>query len=382
MRTFSDQMKQLADSLAIDDLTDRLSRLVKGAVRQCYNDIGTRHPWKYFVRWKLINLTPPYSDGTVGYTAATRTLTLTGGTWPDWTGLGVVLLNRNVYQVERVVDSTHLILKSEQCPVDDVDAGTAYTLAQTAYDLPADFLGLRALLELERLWAVGYLSPEELLARSQLWFYPGAVFFYTIMGGANGRLQLVWSPPPSEARTFTVLYQAKPRPFTLTAPYSSGTITTVAGSATVTIAGGTLPQNIEGCICRVGTSTKPPDPLTGDNPYVEEFVIKSRVSDTQFTVSTAAVYSSSACLYEIDDPIDITWDPLLTYFDAMCEARTLQRHQADVGRIGFADRMERQAYVKAMEADDRFTPRALQARGVPNSLYDLFFGVTPHGVAP
>lgn len=381
MRTFSDQIQQIADSLAITDMTDRVARLAKAAVRACYNDIGTRHEWKYLIRWQLITLTAPYSVGTVAYIASTRTLTLTGGTWPSWVEKGVILLNRNVYAVERMVDSTNLILQTGRCPIDDVASGAGYNLAQTTYDLPADFLGLRALLELERLWSVSYLSPEDLLARTQLWFYPGTVFFYTILGGSNGRMQLMWSPPPGEERTFNLLYQAKPRPFGLQAPFTAGTIATTAGSTTVTITGGVLPQNIAGCVCRVGTASIPPDPLTGDNPYTEEFIVKTRVSNTQFTATSPAVNTVTAALYQIDDPIDITWDPLLTYFDAMCESRTLLRHQASIDRVGFADRMERQAYIKAMEADDRFTPRGLMAGGVPGNLHDLLFGVTPHGAA-
>lgn len=380
IRTRGDQLKQLADTFGIESQTEKLARLAKVAVRTCQADIATRHDWKYLISRAQINLVAPYSTGSVAYTAATRTLTLSGGTFPTWAPQGVILMNRNVYAVDSRTDGTHLVLSAGRCPADDVAAGTEYSLAQTNYDLPADYVELLQLVELERLWPVSYLPPDELLARTQIWFQPATVFFYTILGGSNGRMQLQWSPPPNDARTFDILYQSKPRPFTLPSAYSTGKTETTAGSAIVNLTSAVLPQDIAGCIFRVGTTSVRPDGPDGDNPAVEEHVILSRVSDTSLQLRDNAVFTGSGLNYEIDDPIDIEPTSMLTLYDAMCEARVLQRHQSPPDRVAFAARQERDALVKAIEADARIIPKCLSGSTLTSNIYNLLYGVTPHGV--
>lgn len=379
MRTFGDQVAQLTDSLSIESSVERLNRLAKAAVRGCYADIASRHHWKYLLKRQQMNVIAPYSTGTVAYTASTRTLTLTSGTFPSWAASGVVLLNRNVYDVETRTDDTHLVLASGRAPTEDVAAGTAYTLSQINYDLPSDFVELRGITELERLWIVRYLYPEELLQRTQIWFQPSNIIYYTVVGGSNGLMQLQWAPPPSEARTFDLIYQARPRPFGLTTAYSTGTATVTASSNAVTISSGTLPTNIAGCVFRIGSTTEPPDGPNGDNPAVEEHIILERTGATTFTLEDTVTTSASGVRYIIDDPIDIETVSMMTYFDRMCEARTLRLHQSSPDRVAFADRAELDAFILARAADERLIPSLLAAQPTAQGLGDLLWGVQVEG---
>ena len=46
----------------------------------------------------------------------------------------------------------------------------------------------------------------------------------------------------------------------------------------------------------------------------------------------------------------------------------------------FAARQERDALVKAIEADARIIPKCLSGSTLTSNIYNLLYGVTPHGV--
>lgn len=377
MRTFSDQVQQLVDTFTITSNTDRIGRLSRAAVRSAYNDLPTMLRWNYLLRRTQINTATPYSTGTITYDSDTRTITLDSGSFPTWAASGEILISRNVYSVEQRVNSTTLILASDRCPLDDITDDTAYTLVQTKYNLPVDFTELRAIVELERLWPITFLPPEEMLQRTQLWFDPSDILFFTIIGGVNGRVQIQFAPPPVVARTYDVIYQAKPRPFGLNGAYSTGTATTTADSTTVNFSGSTLPLNVKGCVLRIAADDlKLPESDVGDNPSVEEHVILSRVSATQVLLETAATSSYTAVKFTIDDPIDIEPVAMRTLLDRMCESRMLRLHQSDIQRMGAADIAESMALHMAMQSDARLIPKAMQG-SLPVSMHDMLFGVTP-----
>lgn len=377
MRTFSDQVLQVQDTMTISSDKQRLGRLARAAVRGAYLDIGNRERWNYLLKREQLNTVAPYSTGTIQYTAATRTVVLTGGTFPIWSQSGVMLINHNIYAISIMVDSTTLILQDGRCPVVDLDAGTGFILAQTNYDLPSDFVELRALIEIERLWPIVYLPPEEMLARTQLWFSPSEILFFTVIGGSNGKMQILISPPPASAHTYDFLYQGRPRLLGLPGVYGNGsTLTTTVGSPIVTFAGGSLPTNIAGCVLRIGTAKQLPQGPTNDFPYVEEHVVLEWNSSTQLTLETPATFTNTAVQFTLDDPIDIEPVSMLTYFDRMCETRMFRLHQSSIDRIAFADRAELNAYRLAIQSDARLAPKVLQGLSGYTTLADGFWGVS------
>lgn len=376
MRTFTDQVQKITDTFTVSSATDRLGRQTRAAVRAAYHDIATRVQWNYLLRRTQLNTLAPYSTGTVTYVASTRTLTLSGGVFPTWSVNGEVLINRNVYAVEQRVSDTQLILLEGRCPTVNISTAAEFKVVQTMYEFPDDFVELRTIVELGRVWYVAFLPPEEMLLRTQVWFEPSDILFYTVLGGGQGRMSLQFSPPPSTARTYDVIYQARPRPLELKAAYSTGTVTTVAGSATVNFSGAVMPASSAGAIFRVGTTLKPPEGDTGDAPAVEEHFVLKRLSDTSLLLKTPAVSSGTGLMYTIDDPIDLEPVSMLTLFDCMCRTRMLQDHQSDMNRIVLAKNDEMEALKMAIQADSRLLPK-IMAGGIPNTLYDMLFGVTP-----
>lgn len=373
--TFSDTVQSLSDSMTIGSTVDRLGRQTRGAIRSAYRDIASRLQWNYLMRRSQVVTVAPYETGTVTYVASTRTMTLTGGAFPAWAASGQILLSRNVYKVERYVSSTVLILLAGRCPVDNVTSATTYKLVQCEYNLPDDFAELRQIVELGRIWHVQFIPPEQMLTRTQLWFTPSDLLCYTVLGNGNGRMCIQFSPPPATARTYDVLYQARPRPFALNSPYSTGAITTTAASTTVILTGGVWPLNAAGAVFRVGTTIKSPEGETGDLPAVEEHLVLSRVSDTNLLLGTPAVNTGSALKYTLDDPIDLEPMSMMTLFQRMCESRMLRTHQADMNRMSVAEAAELQALRMAMQADSRLLPKLMNGTG-PNSLHDMLFGAT------
>lgn len=384
-RTFSDQIRQVQDTLTIDDNSGRLARLSKAAVRSCYQDIGARKNWNSLLKRTQINTVAPYSTGEITYVASTGVVTLTGGTWPSWAANAELLsADRNVYAVDFVTDSTHLTLLPGRRPVVDYPSAQGFTLVQTRYVFPNDFQQLRAIVELERLWPISYLSPEQMLLRTQLWFQPSDLLFYTVLGGPNSTMQLQIAPPPQTARTYDVIYQGRPRPPVLASAYDTGSCTVANGSQVVTFTGTgvSIPSQAAGCIFRFGTQTDAPEGVTGDNPYVEEHVIQSVDSATQVTLADPCGTAGTGLLYVIDDVVDLEPVSLLTLFDRMCEARLLRMIGVTIGQnpsaVAFADRSELDAFIAAREADARLLPNALTMSGGNPNLYEGFWGVTPH----
>lgn len=382
MRTFTDQVQQVADSFTEDNLVLRVGRQARAAVRAAYRDIATRQRWNYLLKPSLVNTVAPFNTGTVQFTYATRTMTLTGGTWPAWAQSGILQINRNQYAVKIMVDSTHLIMDPLQMPSGDLPSGTGFVLVQMQYPLPSDFVEVRALVEIERLWYITYKAPEDMLRRQQMWFAPSEILFYTIVGGLNGAMNLLISPPPASAKTYTLLYQGRPRLLSLTGmqgPFRTGRATFTSGSQVVNFSGGTvLPQNIEKCVLRIGTSTLEPSSEIDDFPYLEEHVVLERNSDTQLTMYDAAGANYTNYLFTLDDPIDIEPVSMLTLFDRMCEHNLNKLMQTDVQRLAYSARQETDAYRLAIGADSRLIPSALTAPGMTD-LYDGFWSVTPHG---
>lgn len=376
MRTFTDQVNQLQDTMTISATVGRLARLSRAAVRSAYVDIGNREAWNYLLKRTQVNTVAPYTAGSVQFTQSTGSIVLTGGTFPTWAREAVLLINRNIYAVQQRIDGTHLVLQPGRMPSTDLPAGTSYQLTQTNYDLPPDYIELRALIETERLWPIKYMPPEEMLARNQIWYAPSEILFYTVVGGSNGRMQLQFCPSPASARTYDMLYQGTPRPFGLRGIYQTGSATTVAGSPVVNFTGGVLPTNIAGCVFRASSTNVAPDGLTGDNPYVEEHVILQWNSATQATLVEPATFSATVG-FTIDDPIDIEPISMLTYFDRMCESRLFRLHQSAAAVMGIAESAELAAYRKAVAADARLIPKAMQGLGGYGSIMDGFWSVTP-----
>lgn len=374
MITFNDAIQLLAASFTFTPDKLRMGLLAKKAVSNAYSDFGAKSAWNYLRRTTLINTIAGYQTGTIEYTAATRTLTLTDGVFPANSVYCEVLINRNIYQVQKRVDDTHLILLPGNCPVANITAGTPYVVVQTKYILPTDWIELRGITETAQLWNVTYVPPEIMLAMSQWWSSPTQPWYFTILGsGGAGRMYLQFLPPPNVNLTFSVLYQAKPRVPTMTGQYSAGRVVVTAASTTVTLSGGVFPKGVDrGCVFRVGNSAVPTG-IYGDNPYVEERLVATRNSDTEIELQEPIDNSGTNLCYSVDDPIDVEPTSMQTYFDRLCEARLLRLHQADRNTIVEAERQAAFALQEAQAMDSRMNPASGLSPVLANVPTALFY---------
>lgn len=327
-RLFSDQVTQLADQFP-ESSSSKAVRLQKLAIGSAYRNLGGVHPWSYLRRRTQINTVAPYGTGTIAYTASTRIVTLTDGTWPTWAASGTLVIDSVLYKVESRDSSTQLTLVSDRCPVDNIASGTAYEIYRSEYLLPADFMRMEDIAEIGRAWDMEYIPPEEILNWARTLYNPTRPWRYTIRGaqyGPRSRMAVEFIPPPSSAQTFDVVYEAKPRARTLTAAYSTGTIA-ISGS-TVTGTGTAFTEAMEGCVLRVGSGNEIPTDENGDNPFVAEYEILSYTSATVLTLTTTAT-TVTGVKFLIDDPVDVDMGPMLSYFDAACKAEYMRSNNLE-----------------------------------------------------
>lgn len=307
--TYTDAINHLVDFLS-GNSTSAGQRDIRRAIHAAYRELSAYH-WKGQVRHGRLHLSGLYSTGTVTYVHATRTLTLAGGTFPDWAEWGKVKIDGVISDVASMTDTANLVLDSQVNPGADISTATDYELFRSQYLLPNDFLRLWD--PQDELSILGeYCTPEEWQARERLVYCTqSSLDYYTVMPlpGIYGTMALCIYPPASEARTLDFAYETKQRRlrFTGVEPADKqGTVSTTAASATVTGVGTAFSSDMVGAIIRIGDDGR--NDVTGLDdrfPFVEERSIAAVASATSLTLDAAVTHTLSGVKYAIADPVDI-----------------------------------------------------------------------------
>jgi hypothetical protein len=384
VHTFSDQLQSLADRYQIN-LTAAASnyhrRMAIDAINEAYNEIGRKHPWRYYIRRCRVNTRAEFTDGTIEYDSSANTLTLTGATWPSWVLDGLLVIEQNVCQPLQVIDSHSISLRPDRSPGADVAAGSQYHLFQSSYLMPSDYFSLMHIEEITRYWQIGYISPDEYHMLQVPWLMPGTPRWCTIIGSNNrnrGRYTLDLLPPPIDARTLDMLYRSTPRKRVLNQPYTTGLAAT-AGS-TVTFTGGTiLPDNIEGCVLRFGSTGVLPTGPSGESPAVFEASIQNRVDEVTLEIEQAPLSDVGPVAFSIDDPVDIDESVMLGLFEAMCAVKYARRALKDSKQLGELTAIAQDEFLKAVSASPKIEITALLNSSGPMGLRDLTFAQARRG---
>jgi hypothetical protein len=120
------------------DESDTVDAIVNEGLRDAYYAIDPRtqrlHKWSFLYPQATLNLSAPYSTGTVG--AASGVVTLAAGTFPSWAGSGELIVDGVAYDVATRDGDTQVTLTDTSVTI---TAGTTYILGHTKYDLPTDF---------------------------------------------------------------------------------------------------------------------------------------------------------------------------------------------------------------------------------------------------
>lgn len=378
--TFKDAVDQLLDLHELDvrnGLNERRARL---CLLQAYRDIPSRCAWSYYYRQRLIQTVTQQTSSTITYDhtggAHERLLTIASGTWPDWAAYGRVIIDEVHYEVEDRKTSTTLTLTETSNPGEDVAAGTSYVLYRSAYPLPSNFRSLVSIWDVDEQRQLCVIDPGQYHKVQSFYDTPSTPYDVMIRatGEYYGGLSLHFSPPPDTAKTYDLLYMARPRPLNID-EYSTGTVAITSGDATVTGTGTAFPTNCVGSVIRFSSTSAPPTSALGgikeggggaDNPFVMQGVIKTRTSATELELEeNATVTISSGSAYVISDPLDIEYGAMLTAVMKAAEAEFCSRAGREDARQKLL--MARQALLEAMEADNR-----IENTSSPLASYDPF----------
>lgn len=303
----SDLIQRAADRLGGDDC--------RRALLAAYSQLHTVRDWTCYQRFGRMNLTGPYTAGTVAYDhtggAVERQLTLTGGTWPDWAAYGSLHVGIERYLATTRVSNTVLQLDSNENPGADF-AATAYSLSRERYPLPVDFQTNGSVVssdgrDLTQISVSEWLEFQTLTGPRY-----GGPFRYTTIGdpAVRGGLLMLFDPSPGNVIGIAYKWQRKPRPINIIA-YDLGKAQTTLAAAAVVGTGTTWTAAMVGSIFRLSGDPKtPPTDTGGSNPALLEATITAVADSTHLTLDTVSPVATNQGNYLISDPCDYTPGPM------------------------------------------------------------------------
>ncbi|NLX55069.1 MAG: hypothetical protein GXY58_08145 [Planctomycetaceae bacterium] len=361
--TYQDAVEHLLDVFD-SDRAGRPLRMARRACHEALRELVSAHRWKYYDCRHVFQTEAPYSTGTIAYDhtggAQERLVTLTGGTWPTSTAHYLLVISGVPYPVDQWVDATNVTLRADANPGADVAASTAYQLYRTSYPLPVGFVGGGELWDLADERQVEFVSTDEELQDSifdKTLHIPRAASIRNDQEYLNS-LSLVFTTPPSEARTFTLTYRRSPRRL-ITEKYSTGTVSMSAGTTTCTVSIGKFTAAHAGCIIRFGTAAAEPTNIFGgltdtENPFSDERTIVSVASDGASCVLDSAPSAAvTAVKFTVSDPLDIEHTAMLTAYQRLAEhAYTVLTKREQKDRLE-RYQLARQAVLQAKDLDRR-----------------------------
>lgn len=357
--TFQDAIDSLMDTEGVSG--GQSTRMARAAVMEAYRELPTLHDWAHFRRRGTIKTVAVQSTGTVVYTHSSRTVTLTGATFPATdTHNYRIKFSGTSYPIESYGSTTTVILPSTFNPGANV-ASTTYELFRPEYPVPNDFRQGGALLHLTNdsytpIW-VPHVSLMQWLALSDsTWDGNNR---YTIRSDSQGRMVFDFAPAPRTEIRYEFAYRAEPRALQLfggSPEYTTGTLSTsgtsVTGSGTVWL------DAMEGCVIRFIDSVTAPTGINGrppatDNPYTEQRWISAVNSTTAIVISESLVNTYTGKAYSIGAPIDIESTAMQNLFHRLVELKfAIKTRQADK-KIELRQAAYMDALRKAQEADYR-----------------------------
>jgi hypothetical protein len=364
--TFFDAVNHIIDVFE-NDAAGKPLRNAKRAVIDSHRRVPNTFPWNYFSRRVLITTSPPYSDGTVGYDhtggASERLLTLTGGTLPAWAEDGQILISNVRYRIARRLSDTAATLTEQANPGQDIASGSTYELARAIYPLPVQGVSFSHMVELSTGYRIELVNDEMLLEYLQGNQASQRPYLATIRASGNrpGRMELEFSPPPSQQYSYDLF--AKFRPLYLNLyEYSIGTITVASGDNTVTGTNTNFSSNMIGSVLRISenSSTIPTssigaliDGIDTLNPYAWQANIIDVPDPTTLVVDADAPKGFTGKKYIVSDPIDLEAGAMWDWFLALCEATYGRYQRVDNRDQASLDGRATRMMLEAQQADSR-----------------------------
>jgi len=340
--TFQDIVEHILDMFE-NSRSGRPLRIARRAVRESLRELYGITKWQYFTTTHYFKTKAEQTSGTIEYTHSTRTVTLTGSTWPSDVVQRKIIIDSSHYTIESRTDSTNIVLHEGENPGEDVSSGTSYTLYKESYTLPHGIAAMGSLIDLDSNWRIPVIQSNEQLARKHLVYEtPDTPWKVSIRnnGVLLNDMSLVFSPPPDSEIPYIFTYQRKPRNLKVEL-YDTGKASASDGSTSVSFGSGvSLDSSHVGCVIRFGSAINPPTPIAGsldgvDNPFTDQAIILSQSGDS-CTIDTAVSQTYSDVNFTISDPVDIDNVVMLSAFQRMCEAkyaRLTKREEKEVQQL-------------------------------------------------
>lgn len=350
--TMSDVMAHLADWNNAPTTDAITQRKMKRAVTSAYREFMESRTWAQLMDRGRISTVASYNTGTIAYTQSTRTVTLTGGTFPSWSGLGRIIFGSPAleYPVVSMTDGNNLVLDINQNPGADMAGGAAYNLWQDQYPLPVNCQQVGTMKDAYRNVTLEFMEPNDWVRERPFNTFAAVPRYFTITGDPSylGAMCIRLLPPPNIVYTFDFMYKRMPRQMTCNS-YTTGKVTT--STTTVTGSGTTFTSAMVGCIIRCSSSTTAVTGLEGSNPYYAQRVITAFSTATSVTIDQALSAEQTGVAFEISDPIEMESNAMYTAF--------LRRCESDLGPLMRRDDQEKlrerahDAWLTACEQDSR-----------------------------
>ncbi len=359
--TIQDAYEHLLDVFDSDGKNvHKVGRTLRRAVAEAYRRFPSLHNWTWLIRQAVLTTTAPYETGTIAYSASTRQVTLSGGTWPSDAEFGLLTIANIRYGVERRNSGTVLTLRSDSCPASDIASGTTFRWARYNYLLPANIGDIRELTDPKTLSRFYRQTVNDGFFQTEI---PGVSRFpagWSVVPSVRrpGRKELALSSVPETARTLKFLYDARWGSPSVT-EISTGTVSVVGQVATFSSA--ILTDACEGAVLRVASgSTKPTSPYgvwlnedDGDSlsPPAFSRIILEVTSTTTAVISEAHTSDLSTKAFTISSHVDVEQNSMWDCFLRYCEVAYYKLTRADNKIIANAEAMARQSLIEAQIAD-------------------------------
>jgi len=333
IHTYQDLVNRILDAPYGEYARDgRNERIAKRAVLNAYRDLPKLHRWGYFERVDTVPTVASQATGTIQYDhtgngAGERVVLLSGATFPATEAyLYHIIIDAVTYPILEYINSTTVQLSIDSNPGADVAAGSSYTLFRSLYTGPTNLRRCSPLVDLSRGDELQPMSPTEALRAKSGSYQPQTPYGYTMRNAGEfyGNMLFEIIPPPASARTYTYVYEASPRPLRIE-KYSTGTVTSSAGTTSIEGVGTAFTSDHVGAIIRLSADgvTEPScleGSLEADNPFViQRSVISVTDSDT-LVVDSAIPTSYSAVKYTISDPLDVESQSMYSALEKLANA--------------------------------------------------------------
>lgn len=385
--TFQDVVDRLLDLFTLQRSNPRELRLATEAVLTAYREIAQCRMWAYYERRASLTTDTPFTTGTLTYDheggAEDRLVTFTDAI-PSWGRWGRLYLTNGFYDIERVIDSTHVTLRQDNNPGADL-ASTAFKYYRLVYNLPNEFRTMIQMFDVtDRRWRqISFISHRDVHGIQMLGYLGLDTPWEACIHGDQDRYgtsAIEFSAASTIRRTYNYLYISLPRPLAIEY-YAAGKVT-VSGT-TVTLTGGAFPEDCLGSIIRFSSvADEEPTGVAGNssgvsNRYMAARVIMERTSDTTVVIDSALSNDiSTGTRYVVSDPLDIDYEVMLNALYAMSELELSKRVRIAENTAPLYMQAARLELTKAKEWDQN-----KQEAAKNNRLHSRNRGIPDFGVA-